>query len=106
YMAALVCCISATRKRLPAGTPRDPVTGDLAQLSIALRTSLIAYVVSTCFISVAYNLFLPVLAALAVVLERATVQAMGSGAPARAAVPAAPRRHGIPSSRLGIPVSR
>jgi hypothetical protein len=101
YAGALGCCIWVARSRFPAGTLRDPVLEDIAQLSIALRAALIAYAVSTIFISVAYNLFLPVLAALSVVFDRTVAQTIGSRAAGRAPVPVPPR----PRS-LGLPVVR
>ena len=90
YLAVLIFSIRAVSvRRIPAGTG-DPVVEDMAELSVALRAALVAYAVSTLFSAVAYTMFLPTLAAFAVVFERAVNQRLRARVrpPVRTAPPA------------------
>jgi O-antigen ligase len=95
YAATLVFCFAGLRRPIRSGSYRDPVLADVVQLSLALRASLVAYAVSTCFISAAYTNLLPVLAGLIVVFDRTVYERIQRGKGAR---PPAP-----PVSRLYAP---
>ncbi len=103
YCMAMVFCFKITRSaEKRAG--RDPAFSTVRHMAFALRLSLIAFTGTSIFASNAYMYYFPMLAALCVVLERATASQSGSPESAgsaqlvtapQAARPPAPFRPGI-----------
>jgi hypothetical protein len=97
FVAVLALSIRSTHQ-VHKNCSQDPRLLPLAHTALALEVALSAYAFSACFSSVAYSNFLPMLAGLALALERSAALALAESRERAqtAAAPVVPRRRRLP----------